>query len=138
MALNPQVVMELAEQAKNMLELWMKIRMVFVRAFGTQDITKEQEDEYLNLKGEIQSLHRAMSNQLTLGLQFDGDKMTETLKSATSMDFLRQQTAQERQKFFATWHQVYVKLTRTMGALEIMNAGYFPHEHRALVASEKK
>jgi hypothetical protein len=138
MALTPLVVTELAEQAKNLLELWMKIRMVFVRAFGTQEITKEQEDEYLNLKGEVQSLYRAMSNQLTLGLKFDGDKMAEILKNATSMDLLRQQTAPERQKLFAIWHQIYVKLTRTLGALEIMNAGYFPHEHRALMASEKK
>jgi hypothetical protein len=135
MPLTPPVVETLTEQAKRLLDLWMRTRLVFIKSFGNQPITDDQEKAYLELKSEIQRLHRSMSDELTPGLKFDGDKMIETLKNAISMEQLRQQSAQERQKYFSTWHALYIKLTRTLGALEIINAGYFPMEHRSLLQS---
>lgn len=137
MALNPTVVATLNEQVKKLLDLWMRARLVFIKSFGNQPIGDDQENAYLELKSEIQRLYRASSEELTPGLKFDGDKMIETLKNAISMAQLRQQNVQERQKYFAIWHQIYIKLTRTLGALEVINAGYFPHEHRAMLKSTK-
>jgi hypothetical protein len=135
MALTPQVVQDLTEQAKKLLDLWMRTRLVFIKSFGNQPVTDDQEKAYLELKSEIQRLFRSMSENLTPGLKFDGDKMIETLKNAISMEQLRQNTAPERQKYFATWHAIYIKLTRTLGALETINAGYFPSDHRAMLQS---
>lgn len=135
--LTPPVVESLDEQVKNLLELWMRVRLVFVKSFGTQPIDEDQEREYLELKSELQRLYRAISENLTPGLQFDGDKMIETLKNAISMEQLRQQSAAERQKYFGIWHQIYIKLTRTVGALEVIKAGYYPREHRSLLKSTK-
>jgi hypothetical protein len=137
MALTPHTVAELNENVKKLLDLWMRTRLVFIKAFGNQPIDDAQENAYLELKSEIQRLYRTISENITSGLMFDGDKMIETMKNAISMDQLRQQAAKERQSYLATWHQIYIRLTRTLGALEVINAGYYPHEHRSMLQSYK-
>ena len=136
MALTPEIIDELDEDARKLLDLWMRTKLVFVRSFGTEAISNEQESAYLQLKSEISRIYRIMSDNLTPGLLFDGDVMQEVLKNAMSMAHLRNQNPKERQKFYAQWHRVYIKLTRTLGALEVMKAGYLPNEHRALLTKK--
>lgn len=138
MALNPPVVAQMVEQTKSLLDLWMRVRLIFIKSFSTQPIGDDQEKAYLDLKGEIQRLYRVISEELTPGLNFEGDKMMDTLKNAISMEQMRTQSASERQKYFAIWHQIYIRITRTLGALEIIHAGYYPHEHRALIKGASK
>lgn len=138
MALTPPVVAKLVEDAKKLLDLWMRTKLVFLKAFGNEPITEEQENAYLQLKSEIQRLYRSISEELTPGLKFEGDLMIESMKNAISMEHLRGSSPQDRQKYFSIWHQVYIRLTRTLGALDVIHAGYYPHEHRPLLQSVGK
>lgn len=135
MALTPQDVDDLQENIKTLLELWMKIKLVFVKAFGEGEITREHEAGFLQLKSEVSRIYRVVSDKLPPGLKFDGDKAMEILKNAMSMEHLQKLPAGERQNVYKGWHNIYIRLTRTLGALETMKLGYFPHLHRSKLQS---
>ena len=136
MALTPNDVNELVESVKKLGDMWMRIKLVFIRAFGTAPITREQEGAYLQIKSDLSRTYRAVVSRLPKGLHFDGDKMMEMLKSAITMEHLRDQSPQEKQIFYRTWHQIYIKLSRTAGALEVIQSGYYPQVHRARLAKQ--
>jgi hypothetical protein len=138
MALTPLEVDDLHEQIKKLLELWMRTKLVFLKAFGDEPITREQEAAYLQLKSEVARINRAISAKLPSGLLFEGEKMNETLKNAMTMEHLHNQPPAERQLYYATWHRVFIRLTRTLGALDLMKAGYYPHLHRELMKPPEK
>src|SRR5438874_1553470 len=117
MPLTPPDVQELHEQIKKLLELWMRTKLVFLKAFGDEQISKEQEGAYLQLKSEIARINRSIKDKLPKGLFFDDDKMTEILKNAMSMEHLHNQPPAERQNYYQTWHRIFIRLTRALGAL---------------------
>jgi hypothetical protein len=135
MALTPKDVEELHESSKKLLGLWMQIKLVFLKSFGSGELTPGHEHAYLQLKSDISRINRAVSERLTAGLKFDSEKLMEMLKNAITMEHLRNQPSNEKQNIYAMWHRIYIKLTRTLGALEIMQAGYYPHVHRARLKS---
>lgn len=135
MALTPTDVDDLHENVKKLLEMWMKTKLVFTKAFGEEEIAREHETGFLNLKSEITRLYRTLSDKLPPGLKFDGDKAMDLLKNAMSMEHLQKLPQGERQNIYKIWHSVYVRLTRTLGALETMKQGYYPHLHRARLQS---
>ena len=137
MPLSPPEVEELDDNAKKLLELWMNTKLAFITAFGNKELTREHETAYLNLKSDISRIYRVMSEKLPKGLLFEGEKMIEMLKNAMTMETLRQFPASERQNCYKIWHNVYIRLTRTLGSLDVMKAGYYPHLHRDLLKSKK-
>ncbi len=130
MPLTPPDVEQLHESIKKLLELWMRTKLVFQKAFGEGPLGPEHEAGYMQLKSEISRIYRGVAAQLPKGLQFDGDRMMEMLKNAMTMEHLSNQPLQERQNYFSSWHGIYIKLTRTLGSLEVMRSGYYPHLHR--------
>jgi hypothetical protein len=135
MPLVPEEVDQLHDSIKKLLELWMRTKLAFQKAFGEGKITQEHENAYLQLKSEISRIYRGIGEKLPKGLLFDGDKMMEMLKNAMTMEHLQHQSPAERQIIFANWHRIYIKLTRTLGALEVMKSGYYPHLHRERLKS---
>ena len=133
MPLSPNEVNFLQDNTKKVLELWMRTRLAFLKAFASDRPSQEQEDAYLNLKSEISRLYRMISERLPPGLMFEGDKMLESLKNAMTLEHLHRQSATERQILMVLWHRIYIKITRTVGALEVMQSGYYPHLHRQLM-----
>jgi hypothetical protein len=135
MALTPKDVDELHETMQKLLERWMKIRLVFQKTFSDAPIQNEHETAYLQIKSDVSRLYRSLTTKLPGGLKFDGDKMLEMLKNAMTMEHLSRQPQSERQVLFTRWHGIYIRMTRTLGALEVMKAGYYPHMHRKLLKS---
>ena len=136
MALTPIDVDNLHDNVKKLLEYWMRAKLVFLKAFGKEAVVPEHESAYLQLKSEISRIYRLIADKLPTGLLFDGDKMIEMLKNAMTMEHLHQQPASERQSIYRLWHLVYIKLTRTLGALEVMKSGYYPHLHRGRLKTQ--
>lgn len=135
MALTPKDVDELYENSKKLLEIWMKIKLVMIKAFGEDELTREHETGYLQLKSEVSRILRIIADKLPPGLRFDSDRALELLKNAMSMEHLQKMPPAERQATYKTWHAIYIRLTRSLGALETMKLGYFPHLHRAKLKS---
>ena len=137
MALTPQDVQHLHESVKKLLELWMNTKLVFLKAFSEAEISREHETAFLQLKSEVSRTYRSVANNLPKGLMFDGDKLMEILKNAMTMEHLGRMPVQDRQSYLASWHRIYIMMMRTLGALEVMNSGYFPHMHRDRIKSAK-
>ncbi len=134
MALTPPKVAELNQSMKHLLEIWMKIKLAMQRAFGREEITKEHEGAFLKLKSDLSRLYRVVADQLPRELSFEGDQMIELMKNATTMEHLRALPVKEKRNVFSQWHKIYVLMTRTYGAFEVLNEGYYPSLHRALLA----
>ncbi|MCL5271148.1 MAG: hypothetical protein M1457_11525 [bacterium] len=131
MALTPKDVDDLTESMKKLLELWMRIKLVLLKAFGAEPVTREHENAFMQLKSDVSRIYRATSNRLSSGLQFEGDKLVEMLKNAMTMAHLQKLSPNEKQSIYVVWHLLYIRMTRTLGALETMKAGYYPHMHRS-------
>jgi len=138
MALNPKRVEELYASMKSLLEIWMRIKLVIQKAFSKEDITREHETAFLNLKSSLSRLYRTVGDHLPKDVQFDGDEMVEMMKSATTMKFLQNLALDEKRKIFSNWHRLYVLMTRTFGALEVVNEGYYPRLHRGRLQTKSK
>jgi len=135
MALNPTEVKELQHLAKNLLKMWMQCKLAFNKAFSEGAIVKENEAAFLKLKAELSRVSKNLQARLPLDLQYDGDSMIDLLKNSTSLQLLHSFPQQERIKVLNNWHSVYVKLNRTMGALEVLDEGYYPRLHRHLISA---
>lgn len=108
----------------------MRIKLAIQKAFSKGEITREQEHAFLQLKSDLSRLHRSVGERLPKDLQFEGSVMVEMLKNAISMQHLQNQPVTEKRNLFSLWHKVYVRLSRTYGALEVIHEGYYPSLHR--------
>ncbi len=138
MALTPKEVADLNVTMKNLVEVWMRIKLAIQKAFGKGEITKEQEGAFLQLKSDLSRQYRSVADRLPKDLQFDGDQMMDMLKNAISMQHLQNQHINDKRNMFSLWHKVYVKMTRTFGAVEVINEGYYPSLHRDLLRDPAK
>jgi hypothetical protein len=133
MALTPQDVPVVLHSMKNLLESWMRNKLAIQKAFGKGPITKEQENAFLKLKSDLSRLYRQVAEKLPDELQFDGQAMIEMMKNATTMQHMHGLPPGEKRNYFAQWHRLYVLMSRTYGALEVVNEGYYPQLHRDLM-----
>ena len=138
MALTPKDVALLHADLKKLLEVWMRIKVAIQKAFGKGPFEKDQEQAFLNLKSDLSSMYRCVGEQLPKDLQFDGDSMIELMKNATSLQYVNTLPEGEKRILISKWHKIYTMMTRTFGALEIINEGYYPRLHRHLLGSKKK
>lgn len=138
MALTPPEVVELHQALKSLLEIWMRIKLAYQKAFGKGEITKEQESAFLQLKSDLSRHFRAVSNRLPKDLTFEGEDMMDMLKNAISMQHLQGQPTAEKRALFNRWHKIYIKMSRSFGAIEVINEGYYPSLHRDLLRDPTK
>ena len=139
MGIGPAEVAELHGAVKNLLEIWMRIKLAIQKAFGKEELSKEHEAAFLKLKSDLSRFHRQISEKLAEEkLTFEGDEMIEMMKNATTMQYLHALPVAEKRNVFSKWHKIYVLMSRTFGALEVMNEGYFPKLHRDLLKTPDK
>lgn len=138
MALNPKEVEELHHSLKNLLGIWMHIKLAIQKAFGKGAITKAQEEAFLNLKSNLSRLYRVVGDRLPKDIQFGGDEMIDIMKNATTMEHLHSLPLAEKRNVFSQWHKIYILMMRSFGALEVINEGYYPRLHRGLLESAAK
>ena len=137
MALTPSVVESLEGEIQSLLEMWMRVKLAFVKAYGDAEITPELERGFMQIKTELSAAYRNIEGDLVPGLKFDGEKMAELMKNAINMRHVRRQPTADRTTTFVLWHRIYVKLTRALGALKVIRSGYYPsiHRHRLRLAA---
>lgn len=138
MALNPKEVEGLHGSTRKLLEIWMKTKLAIQRGFGKEAISKEHETAFLNLKSDMSRLYRSIGDRLPKDLQFEGDEMMDMMKNAMTLQQLQTLPIGEKKQMFAKWHKLYVLMTRTYGALEVLNDGYYPSLHRDLMKPKPK
>jgi hypothetical protein len=130
MALQAKEISDLYGSLKTLLEIWMRIKLAIQRAFTGEAPTADQEQAFLKLKSELSRLYRTVGEKLPPDLKFEGEAMIEMMKNATSMKNLQAVPVAEKRNMFSKWHRFYVLMTRSFGAMEVMNEGYHPRLHR--------
>lgn len=112
--------------ARALLEIWLRIKAYFVKAASEEAITPEDERSFLELKSEVQRLQRLLKNKMIADLSFGEQKMQELLRQSITIQHLRELPRMDRQLLVNSWHDVFVHLARAVGALEFIAEGYKP------------
>lgn len=133
MALTPKDIDALHDSVKEIADLWLRIKLVFMKSFSGGGLTREHEAAYLQLKSDISRISRTLEKTLPSGLDFEREKMIEMLKNAITMDHLQKLPEKDQQSLLKMWHKIYIQMERALGAMETMRSGYFPHAHRPML-----
>lgn len=136
MAFTPKEVKEFHFQVKSILESWMKLRLVLQKSFSQGPIAKEHENVFLKLKSDISRINRNLGEQLPRNLTYNSEEMMDLMKNAMTMQTLHSLPPHERTEVFDTWHRVYITMNRSLGALAMVDEGYYPKLHRKFLSTE--
>ena len=108
--------------------LWLRTRQFFAKANAEEPITREDEQQFLEMKSEITKYQRTVTPKMPANVSFGGDRMTELLRQSISISHLRGLPKPDRMALLSTWHTVFILLTRAVGALKFIAEGYTPSQ----------
>lgn len=113
---------------QNSLEYWLSFRKFMLKSFTDVELLTEDEANYLEVKSCIARNLRAMGERLKEIGNFDfGEKtMRELLTKCVSVTHLRALPVSDKRALQKEWHGVFIRLSRTVGALKFMSEGYVP------------
>jgi len=132
-------VQALLQEATQLLEMWQSFKAFLDKALLTKDeITREDESQFLELKSAINRLSRTVAQKLPSDLQFGVDKMADMQKNAISVAHFRQVPAVEVPAFRQQWHSIWVLLTRAAGGIRYLAEGGRPSSKKTIQNSPSK
>jgi hypothetical protein len=102
---------------KELLELWSVFHDYYVMGVKGENITPEAESQFLDIKSRIAMLHDSFIDALTHD-QNIGQGMLKIVESAITLKHLSRQSPAETKKMEIEWHEAYLLLNQTIGALE--------------------
>lgn len=108
--------------------LWLRTRQFFAKANTEEPITREDEQQFLEMKSEITKYQRTVTPKMPAKVGFGGERMTELLRQSISISHLRGLPKSDRTALLSTWHLVFILLTRAVGALKFIAEGYTPSQ----------
>lgn len=117
---------ETLNDLKQLYELWLKFRKYYLKAFTTEPITREEEQEFLEIKSEIARYQRVLSEEVHRSLYFAGDKAIELLRKSISVGHLRTLPQVDKQLYYKLWHYIFIYISRTLGAYQFFAEGFIP------------
>ncbi|MCD6386666.1 hypothetical protein J7M23_12945 [Candidatus Sumerlaeota bacterium] len=117
---------ETRNDLKQFYELWLRFRKYYLKAFTTEPITREEEQEFLEIKSEIAKYQRVLSEEVHESLYFAGDKAIELLRKSISVAHLRTLPLVDKQLYYKLWHYIFIYLGRTLGAYQLFSEGFVP------------
>jgi len=112
--------------AQNLLQHWLKIKLFFAKAITDEPITRDDEQAFLETKSDITKIQRVLGAKLPEGVGFGVDKMQEMLRQSISIDHLRTLPTADRRGLLSMWHYVFIYLSQAVGALQFLVEGYVP------------
>ncbi len=108
------------------MALWVRTKAYFAKANTEEPITREDEQQFLELKSEITKYQRTVAPKMPADVGFGADKMTDLLRQSISISHLRGLPRPDRVVMFGTWHHVFIQMCRAVGALKFISEGYTP------------
>ncbi len=135
-----QVISGNLEGFKNLLQLWVSFRTYFQRSFTSEPISRQEEQDFLELKSTLAKSHRALAQRSNELFYYGGDKILEILRQSISVGHLRALPIGDKRTLYTNWHSVFVYLSRTVGAYRFLAEGFVPllREKRGGVVSVAK
>lgn len=103
--------------SKELLALWRVFHDFFVMGVKGENLTPEKEAQFLELKSKIAMLHDSFMEALTHD-QNIGQEVLGIVSRAITLKHLHKQSAADIKKMEIEWHESYLLLNETIGALE--------------------
>lgn len=123
----PPTPQEMAlNEAQSLMQLWLKTKTFFGKANTEDPISREEEQAFLESKSEISKYIRTLAPKLPADVQFGGEKIQDLLRQSISIGHLRSLPRADRQTLMSTWHQIFIQISRSAGALQFIAEGYMP------------
>jgi hypothetical protein len=107
------------------LQKWLVFKRHFLKAFTQEPISPEDEQEFLEVKSQVNKNSRLLSQRLK-EVGYEGDKISNVLRQCISVAQLRAMPIPDRRGLYKEWHAIFVKLNQVDGALEFMARGWVP------------
>jgi hypothetical protein len=113
-------------EAENLLGLWLRTRQFFAKANTEDPITREEEQQFLEMKSEVTKVQRTVAPKIPADAGFGSEKMIELLRQSISIGHLRGLPRADRMGIMAQWHSVFIYMCRAVGALKFIAEGWQP------------
>ena len=121
-----QVIAANLEGFKKLLQLWVSFRKYFQRSFTSEPISRQEEQDFLELKSTLAKSYRALAQRSNELFYYGGDKILEILRQSISVGHLRALPIGDKRTLYTNWHTVFVYLSRTVGAYRFLAEGFVP------------
>lgn len=97
-------------ELKEIIDLWVKFNDLIREAHRDKSVTKEKEEEFLNIKTSL-----ARKQQILYSTPLN---LMNILNQATTLSDLIKLQDLQMKKFYADWHGTYLSLNELLGKLE--------------------
>lgn len=113
---------------QGMLEQWLSFRKYIDRSFDDTPASAEEETGFLEIKSSISRSSRTVAEKIkSVGKMDFGEKvLRESLTKCVSVDHMKKLPLSDKRSLVKDWHGVFIKLSRSVGALKMMSEGYLP------------
>ncbi|MCC5877805.1 MAG: hypothetical protein JJU11_16415 [Candidatus Sumerlaeia bacterium] len=123
--MKPRDIEENLELAQDTLGRWLRFRQFFLMAVEQEEVSSQEEQEFLETTSSIQQNLRKMEQRIEeKNFPFRAKDIKAQIKSAVSISNFRGMNEADRQTFYREWHRNRVYLARTVGGLKFLQEGY--------------
>lgn len=130
MSITPDNIEELQKLTKRQIEAWMKYRLAMQRAFSGKTVKPEDEEKFLNTETKIRQFARSLGQKLPPNLGAYNKRLTEFLQQGMKLPEYTASNRALRDDKLSQWHDIYISMSRSYGALKLIDKGYYPSLHR--------
>lgn len=115
------------ELAQDTLGRWLRFRQYYLMAINEEEISPQDETEFLETTSSIAANIRKMSQRIDeKQFPFRGKEVAALLKAAISISNFVGMNEADRKVFYTDWHKNRIYLARTVGGLKFLQEGYRP------------
>jgi len=110
------------------LEQWISFRRFMNKAFSDSEIAPDEEPSFLEVKSNVARNIRTITERSKSFPGLDaGDKIIrDMLTKCVSVAHLRALPPADQKVLLKEWHQSFIRLSRSVGALKFLSDGYLP------------
>lgn len=137
MSITPDNIKELQKLAKRQIEAWMKYRLAMQRAFAGRSIKPKDEKKFLDTETKIRQFARSLEKNLPSNLGEYNKSLTEFLQQGMKLQEYTSANQLLRDDMLYQWHGIYIGMSRSYGALKLIDKGYYPGLHRRHLVVDK-
>lgn len=128
--MKPAVINESLGLVQATLEQWLSFKKYLVVATKNEQVQLEDENNFLEVKSNLARTSRALGEKMKeMGRMELGEKLLkELLNKCVSMSNISNLPPTDKRQLLKDWHKVFIKLSRSIGALKMLSEGYVPED----------
>jgi hypothetical protein len=112
---------------QSLLEKWVTLKTYLLKGFEDDEIGIDDESHFLEIKSDVTRSIRALGERLGETRLDYGDKIVrELLGKCVSVNHVQGLPLADKRSLLKEWHQAFILMSRTSGALAFLAEGYVP------------